>query len=80
MAIQKWRLVDEIEDAARKHRGITEIAPDDIDTYHKVLTDISKKLEPEAVPCMRVITMEMKMAASLAAATKSTHSAPREGS
>ena len=52
MAIQKWSLVDEVEDAARKHRVIKEIVSEDIDTYHKVLTDISKELEPEAVPCV----------------------------
>jgi hypothetical protein len=70
IVIKKWREVDEIEDAARKHRGIHEIAPEDVDTSNKVLADISKKLEPEAVPCMPVITHEMKLEAVKAAATK----------
>ena len=79
LIIQKWKQVDELEDAARKYRGIYQIAPEEVELYKKVLADISKKLEPEAVPCMPVITHEMKLAAIKAATTK-TKSGPREGS
>ena len=67
---------------ARKHRGIYEIVPEDVETYDKVLADISKKLEPEAVPCMPVITHEMKLEAVKAAAAKkkSADQAARKGS
>ena len=66
--------MDEIEDAARKHRGISQIAPEDVDTYHKVISDIAKKLEPEAVPCMPVIIIEMKAAAAAASKKPGTSS------
>ena len=38
--------------------------------FHKTLVRISKKLEPDALPCMPVITQEMKLEAVKAAATK----------
>ena len=62
--------------------AIFQIADEEKDTYDKVLADVSKKLQPDAVPCMPVVKTAMQQEAIRASATKKrvAENASRKGS
>ena len=62
-------------EAAQRH---LRDCPKEVDTYKKVLADVSKKLEPEAVPAMPVISWKMMIAAGTKAKSSNKTSSKTE--